>query len=148
MRVESPLIHGDEGEVEPVFALEHALLVRQLEQRRRPERRADGEQRQRRLLRFAILSVQHFDAAPNVQSLRKNGQQKKINPPKPSAGASGAEPAIDTQLICIQIWDGHVWTCPHKSGQPRGQCSALSHSSHMQILDSIRWRLFPVRQWP
>ena len=77
MRVESPLIHGDEGEVEPVFALEHALLVRQLEQRRRPERRADGEQRQRRLLRFAILSVQHFDAAPNVQSLRKKGEQKK-----------------------------------------------------------------------
>lgn len=60
-----------------MFALEHALLVRQLEQRRRPERRADGEQRQRRLLRFAILSVQHFDAAPNVQSLRKNGEQKK-----------------------------------------------------------------------
>ena len=72
-----PLIHGDEGEVEPMFALEHALLVGQLEQTRRSERSADGEQGQRRLFHLAVLPVEDLDATPDVQSLSLSSFQHR-----------------------------------------------------------------------
>ena len=72
-----PLIHGNEGQIEPVFALEHALFVRQFEQRRRTERRTNGEQGQRRLFGLPVLAVQHFDASSDVQSLSNEKPEKK-----------------------------------------------------------------------
>ncbi len=64
-----PLIHGDEGEIESMFTFEHALLMRQFEQARWAERRADGEQGQGRLFRLAVLSVKHLHTASDIQSL-------------------------------------------------------------------------------
>ena len=71
-----PLIHGNEGQIEPVLALEHALFVRQFEQRRRTERRTNGEQGQRRLFGLPVLAVQHFDASSDVQSLSNEKPEK------------------------------------------------------------------------
>ena len=73
-----PLVHGDEGEIEAMFAFEHALLVRQFEERRWTERSANGKQGQRRLFRLAVLPVQNFYSAPNVQSLIKFKQKKSF----------------------------------------------------------------------
>ena len=70
------MIHGNEGQIEPVLALEHALFVRQFEQRRRTERRTNGEQGQRRLFGLPVLAVQHFDASSDVQSLSNENQKK------------------------------------------------------------------------
>lgn len=64
-----PLIHGDEGQVQPVFALEHALLVREFQQGWRAEWGADGEEGQGRLFRLSILAVEDFHPSSNVQSL-------------------------------------------------------------------------------
>ena len=77
MAVISPLIHGDEGEIESMFALEHALLVRQFEQRRWTEWRTDGKQGQWRLLHLAILAVKNLHSTPDVQSLRAIIRRKK-----------------------------------------------------------------------
>ena len=52
-----------------MLALEHALLVGQLEQTRRAERSADGEQGQRRLFHLAVLPVEDLDTTPDIQSL-------------------------------------------------------------------------------
>lgn len=65
-----PLIHGDEGEVEFVFALEHDFLVRDLQQGRRAEGSADGEQRQGRLLRLPVLAVQDLYPPSDIQPLQ------------------------------------------------------------------------------
>lgn len=66
-----------------MFALEHALLVGQLEQTRRAERSADGEQGQRRLFHLAVLPVKDLDTTPDVQSLsfhtHTQKQSKTIN---------------------------------------------------------------------
>lgn len=62
------LIHGHQGEVQFVLRLEHVLLVRDLQEAWRPERSAVGEEGQRRLLRLAVLAVEHLDPAANVQS--------------------------------------------------------------------------------
>lgn len=54
-----------------MLGLEHDLLLRDVEQRGRPERRADAEQRQRRVLRLLVLAVEHLDAAADVQALEE-----------------------------------------------------------------------------
>ena len=86
-----PLIHGDEGEVESMFTLKHALLVRQFQQTRRSERSADGEQGQRRLFHLAVLSVKDLYTTPDVQSLcvtkwtiKQNKKKKKLTKEIPS----------------------------------------------------------------
>ena len=66
-----PGIEGDNGQVQLVLGLEHDLLLGHLEEGGRPERRADAEEGQRRVLRFPILPVQRFDSTPNVQALKR-----------------------------------------------------------------------------
>jgi hypothetical protein len=64
-----PLVHRYECEIEFVLALEHHLLLRNLKQRRRPKRGADGEQCKRWLFRLAVLPMENFDSPSDIQSL-------------------------------------------------------------------------------
>ena len=66
-----PLVHGHERQIQFVLALEHHVLLRDFEQRGRAERCAQGEQRQRWLLRFPVLTVQYLHSSPDVQTLKE-----------------------------------------------------------------------------
>ena len=67
----APAVHGDEGKVELVLGLEHDLLLGDVEEGGRAEGRADAEEGQRRILALLVLTVEDFDAAANVQTLKK-----------------------------------------------------------------------------
>lgn len=69
----SPLVNGEHGEVQLVLGLEHELLLRHVQQRRRSEGSAEGEERQHRLLRLPVLALKDPDPATDVQTLPNEG---------------------------------------------------------------------------
>jgi hypothetical protein len=77
--VKLPLVHGYKAEVEFVLALEHDLLLGNLQQRRRSERSADGKEREGGLLRLAILPMENFDSPSDIQPLKKKMRDATLN---------------------------------------------------------------------
>ena len=63
------LLERDDAEVQFVFWFEHDLLLRHLQQARRPERGADAEKGER-FLGFSILAMERFDFSANVKTLK------------------------------------------------------------------------------
>ena len=88
------LLEGDDAEVQFVFWFEHDLLLRHLQQARRPERGADAEKGER-FLGFSILAMERFDFSANVKTL-------KISTVNIISDLSGQKYSPKTLMCCLK----------------------------------------------